>query len=53
MDKIKKNKVTIQNVKLEVSECKENIQQKMGKVRDIDQENEKLKGEVSRIEAER
>ena len=53
MEKVKKNKDKIQKLKLEVEECRESIQDKMGKVRDIDQENDRLKIELARIEGER
>ena len=53
MEKVRKNKDKIQKLKLEVGECRESIQDKMSKVRDIDQDNDRLRAELARIEGER
>ena len=50
MEKVRTNKVKIENMKKEVEFFRESIGDKMKKVSLIDEENDRLKGEVSRIE---
>ena len=50
MEKIRNNKAKIENMKKEVELFRESIGDKMKKVSLIDEKNDRLKGEVARIE---
>lgn len=53
MEKIRNNKAKIENMKKEVELFRESIGDKMKKVSLIDEKNDRLKGEVARIEVQR